>query len=81
MMRLEGLGKLKNLSDLIGTETCDLLPCSRVPQPSTLPCAPSLLQYTVYVNPMLFFFRVNSQEEKLEALLWQSWCRNLSARL
>jgi hypothetical protein len=34
---LEGLGKLKKFSDLIGTQTRDLPACSIVPQPITLP--------------------------------------------
>jgi hypothetical protein len=36
-VRLEGLGKLKNINDLIGTRTRDIPVCSIVPQPSTLP--------------------------------------------
>jgi hypothetical protein len=37
-MQLEGLGELKN--DLIGNTTRDLLACSTVPQPTTLPRDP-----------------------------------------
>jgi hypothetical protein len=39
MVRLEELGKLKNI-DLIGTRTRDLLACNILPQPTTLPRAP-----------------------------------------
>jgi hypothetical protein len=35
-MRLERLGQLKKLIDLIGTRTRDLPACSIVPQPTTL---------------------------------------------
>jgi hypothetical protein len=38
-VRLEGLGKLKNIH-LIGTRSHDLRACSIVPQPPMLPCAP-----------------------------------------
>jgi hypothetical protein len=41
-MWLEGLGELKKFSDLIRTQTCDLLACSIVSQPTTLPCAPKI---------------------------------------
>jgi hypothetical protein len=39
-MRLEGLGKLKNPSDLIGNRTRDLPACSIVSEPTTPNCAP-----------------------------------------
>jgi hypothetical protein len=39
-MRLEGLGQLKQLNDLIDNRTRDLPACSIVPQPTTLPGAP-----------------------------------------
>jgi hypothetical protein len=39
IVQLEGLGKLKNSSD-IRNQTCDLLACSIVPQPTTLLRAP-----------------------------------------
>jgi hypothetical protein len=39
-VRLEELGQLKKSNDLIGTWTRDLLACSIVPQPTTLPRAP-----------------------------------------
>jgi hypothetical protein len=39
IVRLEGLGKLKN-NDLIGNRTCDLPACSVVPQPNALPRTP-----------------------------------------
>jgi hypothetical protein len=48
IVRLEGLGKLKKLKDLIGTRTRDLPTCSIVPQPSTLP---QLWQYKNFVTP------------------------------
>jgi hypothetical protein len=40
IMRLEGLGKVKKFSGLIGTQTRDLLAFSIAPQHSTLPRAP-----------------------------------------
>jgi hypothetical protein len=39
-VRLEGLGKLKKSNDLIGNRTRDLLACSIMPQPTTIPRAP-----------------------------------------
>jgi hypothetical protein len=39
IVRLEGLDQLK-FNDLIGNRTLDLLACSIVPQPITLPRAP-----------------------------------------
>jgi hypothetical protein len=38
LVRLEGLGQLKNSDDLIGNRTRDLPACSVVPQPTALPC-------------------------------------------
>jgi hypothetical protein len=35
-VRVEGLGEFKKCSD-IGSRTCDIPACSRVPQPTTLP--------------------------------------------
>jgi hypothetical protein len=43
-VRLEGLGKMKKFSDLIGTEILDVQACSIVPQPTILPRVP-LLRY------------------------------------
>jgi hypothetical protein len=40
IVQVEGLGKLKNSKDLIVIWTRDLLACSIVPQPTTIPCAP-----------------------------------------
>jgi hypothetical protein len=40
MMRLEELGKLKKLNNLIGTRTSDLPAFGIAPQPTTLSCAP-----------------------------------------
>jgi hypothetical protein len=40
---LEGLGKLKKSNDFIGNQTRDLPPCTTVPQPTMLPCAPIYL--------------------------------------
>jgi hypothetical protein len=37
ILRLEGLGPLKKLNDIIGNQICDLLACSIVPQPTKLP--------------------------------------------
>jgi hypothetical protein len=42
-VRLEGLGQLKKIL-LIGTRARDLPACSIVPQPTTLPRAPTYLQ-------------------------------------
>jgi hypothetical protein len=42
---LEGLGRFKKSSDLVGKVNRDLPACSIVPQPSTLPCAPCRIQY------------------------------------
>jgi hypothetical protein len=44
IVRLEGLGKLKNIQDLIGNRTRDLPTCSTEPQPTTLPRAPYILR-------------------------------------
>jgi hypothetical protein len=41
IVRLEGLGQLKNLSDLIRNGTRDHPAGSIVPQPTTLPRAPT----------------------------------------
>jgi hypothetical protein len=40
IVQLEGLRKLKEFNDLIGTQTHDLSACSIAPQPSTLPHTP-----------------------------------------
>jgi hypothetical protein len=40
MTWLKGLGKLKEISVLIDTRTCDLPVCGIEPQPSTLPRVP-----------------------------------------
>jgi hypothetical protein len=45
-VRLEGLGQLEKSNDLIGIRTRDLPGCSIVSQPTTLPCAPSILADT-----------------------------------
>jgi hypothetical protein len=37
MLRLEGLAKLKNFNDFIGTQIRDLPTCSMESEPSTLP--------------------------------------------
>jgi hypothetical protein len=42
-MRLEGLGQLKNSSDLTGKGTRDLPACSIMPESTTLPRAPAVL--------------------------------------
>jgi hypothetical protein len=39
VMHLEGFGKLKNVNDLIGSQTHDLRACTTVPQPAMLPHA------------------------------------------
>jgi hypothetical protein len=40
ILRMERLGQLKNFNYLIGNRTRDLLVCSVVPQPTTLPLIP-----------------------------------------
>jgi hypothetical protein len=52
-VRLEGLGQLKQIH-LIGTRTRDLPVCSIVPQPTTLPRAPTwyVLQNTMMAREM-----------------------------
>jgi hypothetical protein len=42
-VQLEGLGELKKKIVDIGIRSRDLLACSIVPQPPTLPCAPTLV--------------------------------------
>jgi hypothetical protein len=46
-VRPEGLGQLKKSSDLIGDRTRDLPASSIVPQPTTLPRAPTSSWYGV----------------------------------
>jgi hypothetical protein len=41
IVRLEGLGQLKKSNDLTGNQTRDLSACNVMPQPTTLPRAPS----------------------------------------
>jgi hypothetical protein len=55
MVRLEGLGKLKNKSTPSGTRTGDLRPCSTVPQPTTPPRAPCETKYVYNVLGDLYF--------------------------
>jgi hypothetical protein len=43
-VQLEGLSKLKKISDLTANRTCDLPACSIVHQPSKLPHAPNVLK-------------------------------------
>jgi hypothetical protein len=50
VVRLEGLGELKNLNDLIVNRTLGLPACSIVPQLTTLPRAPS----RIHTGSMLF---------------------------
>jgi hypothetical protein len=45
---LVGLGKLKKLNDLIGTQTQDLLACSIAPEPSRLLYAPQAVEYLAF---------------------------------
>jgi hypothetical protein len=47
LVRLEGLGKLKNFIQLIGTGTRDLPTCSVVPQPLRCPVAIKLFLQSV----------------------------------
>jgi hypothetical protein len=49
--RLLKVKSMKNTNDRIGNQTCDLLVCSTVPQPTVLPHTP-----LVYM-PSLFVFR------------------------
>jgi hypothetical protein len=48
IVRLEGLGKVKNSNYLIGILTGDLPACGVVPQPTTLPRAP--ISYECRIN-------------------------------
>jgi hypothetical protein len=48
-VRVEGLGKLKNPSDIIGNQTRDLPSCSIVLQPTTLPRAPLCVYIRIYI--------------------------------
>jgi hypothetical protein len=41
IVRLEGLGKLRNFNDLFWNRTRDLPACSILPQPTTIPCSPT----------------------------------------
>jgi hypothetical protein len=43
IVRLEGLGQLKNSKDVIGIQNRDLPACSIVPQPTTLPRGPGVV--------------------------------------
>jgi hypothetical protein len=45
---MEGLGKLKKYNNLIGIRTRDLLACSEVPHPTTLPSAPMFVWQEVF---------------------------------
>jgi hypothetical protein len=47
IVRLEGLGILKKSSNLIGNSNRDLSACSIVPQPTTLPRAPIIIDMNV----------------------------------
>jgi hypothetical protein len=49
IVRLEGLGKLKKKIHLIGTRTRDLPACTIVPQPTTLPRAPSYMNILIHL--------------------------------
>jgi hypothetical protein len=46
-VRLEELGKLQKLNDLIGNQTCDLPACSTVPQSTMLLHAPFILETVI----------------------------------
>jgi hypothetical protein len=41
IVRLEEIGQLKKPNDFVGKGTSELPACSIVPQPTTLPCAPT----------------------------------------
>jgi hypothetical protein len=67
IVRLEGLGKLKN-STSSGTQTGNLPACSIVPQPTTLPCAPKcylvqkqskVLQFICYISCTFLYLDIN----------------------
>jgi hypothetical protein len=72
IVRLEGLGQLKKKSnELIGNWTRDLPACSIVPQPTTLPRAPSLQMCCInsmLVLHMKALYRM-SQEER--SIFWE----------
>jgi hypothetical protein len=63
IVRLEGLGKLK-ISTSSGTRTGDLPACSIVPQPTTLPRAPTSPLWLSTVQHLA------GEQESLSSLLW-----------
>jgi hypothetical protein len=50
IVRLEGLGQLRKSNDFIGTRTRDLPIWSIVPQPTTLPRSPNILDSRANIN-------------------------------
>jgi hypothetical protein len=44
-VRLEGLGKLKNFNDFVGSRTHDIPPCSILLQPITPPHVPMIIAW------------------------------------
>jgi hypothetical protein len=54
MVRLEGLGKLKIFTDLIGTRTRELAACSIVLQPSTLRRVPTTTCYHIDIRTLIY---------------------------
>jgi hypothetical protein len=53
MMRLEGVGALKKINDLIGSRTRDLPPCTVVPRPSGLQLMLQLMRTTATIDRRL----------------------------
>jgi hypothetical protein len=68
IVRLEGLGQLKKIHP-IGTRTRDFPACSVVPQPTTLPRAPTLKQILMKIR----YEFVNSTDLAYDRLLWWRW--------
>jgi hypothetical protein len=56
---MEELGQLKNSNDLIGTPTRDFPARSIVPQPTTLPCAPTCTTIVRYLRQTQFYIVTN----------------------
>jgi hypothetical protein len=59
---LEGLGKLKNFNDLIGSRIRDLLACSKAPQPSMLQSVINLFYMQIIDCVYLELYNNNNSE-------------------
>jgi hypothetical protein len=79
LVRLEALGKLKTVNDLIGSRTRDLPACSIVPQPTTLPRDLSNVNQSVFKSLYQYESEVNSQLlTQLTQLLTETSTRNIN---